>query len=976
MAALSATHDEAQHRLTLAADGFALTLATGGEFRAQAWVNRLAGATLQLDGPELAVDLDTARRRVWLQGWRCHGGDVGAAATDDEAGCRAGHARPEFDDHAWACFEQPLNAGARLAGRVLWARTQVVLPREVQGQPVALLLGGCGLFDFRQMRVFVNGTLIGTRTTRAFWTPPGVFTLAPGDAAYGAWQWGAANVIALQLADQVTRTARLDALDPLGSRHFPGPDILASPFDQCVAFGVPERRVAFRFSSVRPAADGAGVVVELAAADAPLRAELTYRTDAAGAILHRDVALTNTGAAPLRVLSVHHGEYDTGATVSPGQRGFPVYADGHTFFALAHPSGWVTGERGAVRLRQDPGHRLAPGATFAAMEALRGAAPAGQARVAFVAHVRSRTRRVQRGHDRPYAIFDNFGSWPIGPGQGSWVENTEADCRHSICCLADDQRAGGARFDLFSIDFWVDPAGDLRDFAARRFPHGLATIRAELAALGTAPGLWIDSSMSGWSIGDQPAVQGCFTHNFEYAPQAWCGHFFCRATEPINTLYIQAFCHHLRTNGVRHLKFDNLRSYCYNTRHTHLPGRYSTQAIHDAVIAALRAYDAACPDVFLFLYWGYRSPWWLLHGDVLFEPGLNLEAASPSGAPTLYARDGVSVGLDQAQWWCEDLPPLGKDSLGVWLSDWFWNSSVGAERWPEGFVLDLCRGSLLAQPWADRDWLTPPERRQMADLIALLRAAPACFARPRFVLGNPWRDEPYGYCCTDGERAFIALNNCTWHDVTVPLELGAAWGLPEGGAWDVCRWHPAPARLQLARDTAGRPTLALRPFAVVLLEVFPAGARPSLDRDLPTVVAPQAFADASRDVDCAVSAAPVGEAPALPAGSKLGQALRLAGSAPASPSGGVLAVTVELLKDGKRFTQGDPGRQYAAVATLGGQTIAATPALRDKGYPAGWQAWRLAVLPSPAPQPWALSVSFTADASVSVTARAHWLPGA
>jgi hypothetical protein len=58
-----------------------------------------------------------------------------------------------------------------------------------------------------------------------------------------------------------------------------------------------------------------------------------------------------------------------------------------------------------------------------------------------------------------------------------------------------------------------------------------------------------------------------------------------------------------------------------------------------------------------------------------------------------YARDSITQKLDQAQWYSSDVPVLGKDSLGVWLSDWGWNSSVGKERRQEGFVMDICRAS-------------------------------------------------------------------------------------------------------------------------------------------------------------------------------------------------------------------------------------------------------------------------------------------
>jgi hypothetical protein len=357
--------------------------------------------------------------------------------------------------------------------------------------------------------------------------------------------------------------------------------------------------------------------------------------------------------------------------------------------------------------------------------------------------------------------------------------------------------------------------------------------------------------MTHWSIGGNPAVRPTFTHDPKSpAPGV---PVMCRATEPIRSMYVEAFRHHIRENGVRLLKFDNLHAVCNNPGHEHLPGLYSTEPIQDAVIEFLHALDRECPDVFLMLYWGHRSPWWLLHADTLFDSGIGIEAASPSALPAPHVRDSVTQRLDQAQWHASDVPALGKDSLGVWLSDWGWNSSVGKERWPEGFVMDLCRGSLLAQPWSDYPWLSPPERKQMGELIALLKAQPQCFANPRFILGDPWKDEPYGYCCTDGKRAFLAIHNSAWKDSVLKLQLGPEWGLPEGRSWRIFRWHPDPARLVGPGESFGAETaLAVRPFEVVLLEVVPSGQAASLDRPMPSKPIPTAFAEPSRAVEVAV----------------------------------------------------------------------------------------------------------------------------
>jgi hypothetical protein len=643
----------------------------------------------------------------------------------------------------------------------------------------------------------------------------------------------------------------------------------------------PLQMPSFRVTNVEVKSQGdmAELAVHLHAEEPAGSAQVAYRWNAKEPVLRKLVTIKNDGTHPWdRLLNVRLGRYDmagtplidkpSGGTYSvPAprdfplngsthvERGFPVYAADEYFFTLAHPAGAAEGAGGQVLLRQYPGVSLAPGATFSCMEAVYGVAQAGTARQAFVNHVRSRMRRVVRGHDKPYAIFEPFGARPDGD-----FNETEDFVLGNIAKVAQGQRETDCRFDLYSVDFWVDYRGTLKECDPLRFPRGLQPIRQELDKLGTALGLWIDGSMEGWSIGGNPSpdVQACLNYDLqqpETLRQVQMGRkAFCRAAEPIRSMYAEAFRHHIREHGVRLLKFDNTGCVCVSPRHGHLPGLYSTEAIEDALIDFFRVLDTECPDVLLMLYWGYKSPWWLVHADTLFDSGIDIEAASPGDQPTPYVRDGVTQKLDQAQWVAnENLPPLGKDSLGVWLSDWPWNSQVGKERWESGFVMDLCRGSLLAQPWSDSSWLSPPERRQMAEFIALLKARPGCFGNSRFVLGDPHKQEPYGYCCTDGKRAFLALCNGCWNDSVLRLELNAAWGLPAGHAWDLYRWYPDPARLSHPQGAFGTSaSIALRPFEIVLLEVVPHGQTPTLDRPFETRPIPTSFAEPSRSLDLAV----------------------------------------------------------------------------------------------------------------------------
>jgi len=604
--------------------------------------------------------------------------------------------------------------------------------------------------------------------------------------------------------------------------------------------GGPAETPAWRVERMPEAGETGEAAFSLLSEKPALSARVTYRWDAAHPVLSKTVEIENRGERDVRLLNLRLGTYRTDAKVVEREQGFPLHLDDEFFISLAHPAGFAMGKDGEASLRQHPGTKIAPRGSFAAMEAVYGVGEAGGARKAFLAHLRPRMRRVIRKHDRPYAVFDNFGSWSIRENPGRFGQNTEEDMLYSLGRLAESQRATGCRFDIVNIHFWVDHSGDLKRFDPRRFPNGLRPIKEKLDAMGIAPGLWIDSSMGSWSIGSNPAVKASLMED-----PGW----LCRASEPIESLYVEAFRHHIR-EGCRLFKFDNLRTVCNNPAHTHLGGVYSTEAIENSIIEFLHALDAECPDVFLILYWGYRSPWWLLHGDTLFDSGLGIEAASPSALPAPYARDSVTQKLDQAQWHASDVPALGKDSLGIWLSDWGWNSSIGKERWQEGVVMDISRGSLLLQLWADREWLSPPEWRDLADLLALLRAQPACFANPRFILGSPWKDEPYGYACADGRRAFLAINNSSWQDRAVTLTLDSTWGLPDGRRWDLVRWYPAPAKIRGGADGFGpRATLALRPFDVVLIEVLPHGEKPSLDRRLRDAAIPERFVEASRAID-------------------------------------------------------------------------------------------------------------------------------
>jgi hypothetical protein len=910
--------------------------------RAVSMENRLAQRTLKLArGTELEAVLDPARRSIGITGWKFAPTQAMDGPADKEHGFISGAAGEQFNDSGWSTVMTPNGNGndAPPAGYA-WARRRIRLEEEERGQPVSFTLGGFGLFDYQRMRVFLNGQLIGERNQS--WAPqePLRLTIRPTSPQYKALHFGAENVLALQLSKYQGRLARLNEFDPEGrwdlSRFYWPPT-----FEQRVTIGEPPQTLKFKvLGTKRESADATRrLEVSMRNDESQIGATVTYTWQPDGAVLHKFVHLTNQSTHPVCLLDVQLGRYSTGASTTQGQQGHPVYADGSFFFGVVHPAGWSTAEAGEIRLHQHPGITLEPGKSFDCFETVYGAARRGEAAEALTEYIRSRMRRVVRKHDHPYAFYEPF---------GSDAEKDKYDAREdrllpAASALDKFARQTGCSFDACSIEFWEDLHGDRSAPDPGRFPNGFKKLRELLAPSQTPLGLWTDITGPDQSIGLNPAIAPTLNFDPAFGTER---RTMCLATEPMPRLNRNAFVKHAR-EGTRLLKFDGYWAACRNQAHAHLPGIYATEAIDSAFINLLRQIDEASPNCFFELYGGYHSPWWLLYADTIYESGIAMEAATPGPWPTLWARDGVTRVLDQAtEFSREDVPALGKDSLGIWLSDWKWNSGIGSERWQAGFVMDLMRGSLLAQPWCDLSKLPGTERSQLAEFIRLLRAAPQCFERTRRIAGSPWKNEPYGWCGTDGRRALIALNNGTWQDQIVPLELNEAWGLPAGKQWEIYRRWPEPAKL-----SGEHSRIALRPFEIVLLEAVSFGEKPL--SGLSEQPVPSNFAVRSRELQIRHAD---------------GQFVI---DVPASPRA-YLAITADVRLNGRPLLRTNAGShwQFDAPAELHFVPVLA----QQIYYRCSWQAWRAEEIGSSKQGEIRLKITADAPPGAEVTYKAYLIP--
>ncbi len=210
--------------------------------------NKLTGEYCSLGpGEELALYLDTSVARIELGPWKrtvtSKFAGFGSTPPERDPGYEKRYFSLEVDDADW----EPSPVVLADRSRHVWGRTRFQLP-DAAGRTVHIVLGGHGLNDADWMRVYLNGTEIGTRVESGFWREPRVFRLASGDEAYDLLNFGGDNLLVLQLKGMNAggeRLRRLKNLDSRNRQQLPQPIGYQSNFDQFVTIGEPMRKVNF-----------------------------------------------------------------------------------------------------------------------------------------------------------------------------------------------------------------------------------------------------------------------------------------------------------------------------------------------------------------------------------------------------------------------------------------------------------------------------------------------------------------------------------------------------------------------------------------------------------------------------------------------------------------------------------------------------------------------------------------------------------
>jgi hypothetical protein len=814
-----------------------------GRLASTRWTNKRTGTGFPLTAErEFAVTFAAAEHRAEIPWWRfAYGPDEQPVSAEDETGFRLGFALAGFDDRDWGYCENLLLRGLRNAPNPRggtkydgygWFRALLELPAGGRGKDIHFVLGGYDFLDWQEYWVYVNGAMVSHRASSGRWRKPGHFRLKPSDLPYGWLRFGPneKNLLAVRTRgyDKHFGGYSDDVI-----RHYVFEPVLA---DQFVTVGPPHLRAEdWRVIAWDHSAPDRAVFL-LKSPSVNARVQLHYELD--GPTRRKWLEIENSSDKEMLLLDAEVDNFGVDVEVSEGGQGEPVFIGDQAFAALEHPAGLNQGFEGQVRLLHFPGRKLAPGAAWRSHTALASVAKNGEALDSFLTYVQERSPRKKKlvSLYTPFGINNQWGGCPT-------LDDNET--LRVLDRLGEWQKEG-IKFDYFTLDWgWVDQSSDMTRFAPQCYPHGEKKIVERVRELGMKFGLWYSVAYGGKSIGENPAVAPSFiprpgdpeqpqpstpSYRNGYLADGGAPEQLCVASEPYFTLLRNAILYQIRENGLKFFKLDMGNYHCNSTHHAHLPGKYSTEAMYDRLLEIARAARAAEPDIYVMWYWGLRSPFFALHGDSIFETKLFMEGSGTSWYPALYYRDSVTLNLDQSTRFASTIPPINKDSLGVWISDIRWGNFMGNERWREALVMDLGRGNLLfPQIWSNLFHLDDGDVEFLRDISAFAKQHEAILLSRRRNIGDPWKNEVYGYAYGLGGRGLVFLNNVHFTARQAPIRPGPEMGieLPAGTPLELRTWFPDERRIVREDGAAFRAgevvPLGLRPFEILMLEIRPAG---------------------------------------------------------------------------------------------------------------------------------------------------------
>jgi hypothetical protein len=766
-----------------------------------------------LDTTELALILHTAtwRRDIAIWRWR-----TTTSGTDE------GLADPGLDVSDWRIVPHLHPVFDATTAADSWFRTELSIDHDAGDGPITIGLGGLDDEDWSSYAVYLDGSQLDAWDGHGRIREPHRIVLDATDPRNAGLRDGRPHVLAVRARGLQRSSWRVQ---PGEREHYFYQGWL---LDQYVAVGTPTTRVDdFVVERHEAMADGGHVVVLRSWSFPMLSATIGYAGTNDG--IRKRIEVTNGGTKPITVLDVVVEDWRGHLDASGGGRGQPVHLGQTGFAGIEHPAGVNQCDRDRLLLVQMPGATVAAGATWVARPAIVGAAVGHTSDEAFRAYVRGLRPRP----DARLRVYSPLG-WYDFTNPADPLPELTADLVAENLKQLRDLRADGGAFDVYMIDDWWEPT-DLGAFRRRTFPDGHTPVAGAIRYSGMEPGLWWATTRALWTSSEAPGVDKSLANHPDYgAPVAlaggawrWLEEFgnlfigerrFCLASEPYRSMFLEAIPNLAEELGLALLKLDCVVLHCTSSEHDHWPGRHSVEPMIDALEALIDRCTRVQPGIRVVWYWGFRSPWYLALGDMVFDKGLLMEAATPASAPLPTSRQAMSLNIDQSIEHASTTPLELQDSLGVWIGDVAWCNRVGRHEWQEAYLLDAARGSDLVQLWGDLTLLNTDDRAFLATIQPWIERLGSCAGDTRRIGGSAWRQDAYGYLRPADGGILATLANPTWSGSSITIDRDTP-GFPSE-PWRIIELYPYPGLLEPSR------TFDLAPHEVRVIRILPVSMVP------------------------------------------------------------------------------------------------------------------------------------------------------
>jgi len=509
--------------------------------------------------------------------------------------------------------------------------------------------------------------------------------------------------------------------------------------------------------------------------------------------LRQELVVEALGAdVDLREVRLFDFHYLPGAYVAGRVDGSPIVS-GTLFAAIEHPlaqSDAIYDRASAMMPRNVPLRARAP----LTVSGVLGATRRGQLRRDFLTY-------VERERARPYSPFLHYNSWY---DIGYFTRYDQTQCLQRIHAFGEALRVRrGVELKSFLFDDGWDDPNHLWHFNSG-FPHGFAPLKAAAAKYGAAPGAWL-SPWGGYGEPREQRLASARNLGYEIDEDG-----LALSGQKYYGLFSDVVERFIRDGGVNQFKIDGTGSAQRVFPNSPFGSDFEAAI---ALIARMRKME---PDIYVNLTTGtYPSPFWLRYCDSIWRGGDDTDFAGVGtrrqkwityrDADTyagivvqgpLYPLNSLMLhGLVYA----EHALHLSDDPHGDFHSEVHSYFATGTQLQEM-----YCTPQLLSE----RDW------DEIARWAKWSEANADVLRDTHWIGGDPDRLDVYGWAAWSPRKGIVTLRNPSSRSQEYPLDVGEAFGVPEGAAR---RYRAGGAVLQ-----AGKPQLCtLEPFEVRTIEAIP-----------------------------------------------------------------------------------------------------------------------------------------------------------